>query len=255
MNATEIRRLIRGCRSAALATALTADAGRPYASLVTVACDIDASPLLLLSDLADHARNIAHDPRASLLFDGTQGFANPQEGPRVSVIGQIERADAPDLRARFLARHPAAVLYADFADFHLYRMRVERAHVVGDFARAAWVKAERLLIDPAVCAAFAAGEATAALDVLNTTDLAEIVRVAATGDDRRDAPADAEAWRAVALDPDGIDLIRGETAARIAFPEPIDAPSLAAGALAALAPSLERQRPAWQAGKSTGDSM
>ncbi len=57
------RRLLRGRDRGALATSLH---GAPYASLVLVAADLDASPLLLLSDLAQHSRNIAFEPRVSL---------------------------------------------------------------------------------------------------------------------------------------------------------------------------------------------
>ncbi len=72
------RRLIRGRDRAALATSL---AGWPYASLVVTACDSDASPLLLLSDLAQHTRNLVADPRVSLLFEDTGEHADPLAGP------------------------------------------------------------------------------------------------------------------------------------------------------------------------------
>ncbi|TAN67708.1 MAG: pyridoxamine 5'-phosphate oxidase family protein, partial [Magnetospirillum sp.] len=78
-NRLALRRVARGQRKAALATSLD---GRPYVSLVTVAFDHDLSPVLLLSRLADHTRNLLADPRAALLLDGTQGHANPQTGPR-----------------------------------------------------------------------------------------------------------------------------------------------------------------------------
>src|SRR5271165_2999108 len=72
--ATFGRRLLRGRDRAALATSLR---GAPYASLVLFVADLDASPLLLLSDLAQHSRNIAVDPRISLLFDGTASYRYP----------------------------------------------------------------------------------------------------------------------------------------------------------------------------------
>src|SRR5262245_8450200 len=68
------RRLARSRTRAALATSL---GGAPYASLVLFAVDLDASPLLLLSGLAQHSRNIAFDPRVSLLLDATEGHPDP----------------------------------------------------------------------------------------------------------------------------------------------------------------------------------
>src|SRR5436305_1465105 len=105
------RRLLRGLDRASLATTLE---GRPYASLVLVATAADGAPLLLLSDLAQHSINIKADPRVALLFDGTAGRADPLTGPRVSLLGRAAPSAAPGDRARFLARHPAAALYADF---------------------------------------------------------------------------------------------------------------------------------------------
>ena len=78
--AATARGLIRRARSAALATTLRGNGGWAYASLVTVACDCDGSPILLLSDLADHTRNLMADSRASLLFEAASGRANPQTG-------------------------------------------------------------------------------------------------------------------------------------------------------------------------------
>src|SRR5258708_39219934 len=72
---TTVRRLMRNSDRASLAT--IAPEGSPYASLVLLALDLDASPLMLLSDLAEHSRNIARDSRVSLLIDGTAGPQGP----------------------------------------------------------------------------------------------------------------------------------------------------------------------------------
>src|SRR5271167_1810642 len=102
--ATLARSLARSRTRAALATSLN---GAPYASLVLFAADLDASPLLLLSDLAQHSRNIAFDPRVSLLFDGTKGHADRLDGPRLTLLGRAEAATHPRLLARLAARHPS----------------------------------------------------------------------------------------------------------------------------------------------------
>ncbi len=75
--ASEARRLIRARGHAALATSL---GGWPYVSLVATACDVDASPLLLLSDLATHTKNLAAEPRVSLLFDATPALPTRSPG-------------------------------------------------------------------------------------------------------------------------------------------------------------------------------
>src|SRR5215471_18546939 len=106
---TLARRLARSCVRAALATSL---GGAPYASLVLFAVDLDASPLLLLSELAQHSRNIAFDPRVSLLLDATEGHPDPLTGPRLTLLGQAQPTDDPRALARFVAHHPTSVGYA-----------------------------------------------------------------------------------------------------------------------------------------------
>src|SRR5882724_7988293 len=145
-----VRDLVRGLDRAALATALPGEGGGwPYASLVLVAVDHDLSPILLLSDLAEHAKAIAADDRVSLLFDGTYGLDQPLTGPRVSLVGRAARTEDSRLGQRFLARHPDAEMYAGFKDFHFYRVAVERAHMVAGFGNIRWLTAAELMPVPA----------------------------------------------------------------------------------------------------------
>jgi len=145
--AEQMRNLLRRADRAALGTALpaAADQAWPYASLVLMAAAKDGSPILFISDLSEHAKNIAADNRVSLLIDGTAGLKDPLTGPRVSILGRAVRADQPDLKARFLARHPGAKIYAGFADFHVYRLQVTRAHFVAGFGRIHWIEAAEII--------------------------------------------------------------------------------------------------------------
>jgi putative heme iron utilization protein len=107
----------------------------PFVSLVLPALDAEGRPLLLLSDLSDHARNLKRDPQASLLFDGTAGLAEPLTGARFTLIGRVARTEDADDRARYLAAQPSAKGYAGFADFHLYRLDPVEGLLVAGFGR------------------------------------------------------------------------------------------------------------------------
>ncbi|HVT51410.1 MAG TPA: pyridoxamine 5'-phosphate oxidase family protein [Dongiaceae bacterium] len=107
----------------------------PFVSLVLPALDGQGRPLLLLSDLSDHARNLKRDPQASLLFDGTVGLAEPLTGPRLTLIGRAAPADDPDNRQRYVAAQPSAKGYAGFGDFHLYRFEIAEGLLVAGFGR------------------------------------------------------------------------------------------------------------------------
>jgi len=138
------RALMRSRDRAVLCTAL-AHGGAPYGSLVAVAADEDGAPLLYLSDLAEHSKNIARDGRAALVFTMPENEADPLDQPRVTVLGQILRDEDESRLWRYVARHPAAEQYRAFRDFHLYRMAVERAHLVAGFGVIRWLDAASVL--------------------------------------------------------------------------------------------------------------
>jgi putative heme iron utilization protein len=204
-NRLALRRVARACRKASLATLL--EGGAPYASLVTVAFDHDLAPILLLSALADHTRNLAADSRVSLLLDGTDGHPNPQTGPRVTLTGHAERCEDERLRARFLASHPAAALYAGFGDFAIWRVVPEHAHFVGGFGRAVWFDAPFGLRPEAVAAL-----RDAEPGLLAQADAEHAAMLAQLG----------EGWRIGALDCDGVVLSGAQDSLRLAFPAPVE---------------------------------
>src|SRR5262245_46174551 len=98
------------------------ESGLPYSSLVLVASDLDGSPILMLSDLADHSRNIGADRRVSLLLAPASNAEEPLAEARLTLIGEALPDSTERVRQRFLDRHPGAALYAGFADFRCYRV-------------------------------------------------------------------------------------------------------------------------------------
>src|ERR1700751_5425760 len=89
------KKLLREGRSGALAT-LMAGSGDPYCSLVNVASHADGAPILLISRLALHTRNILADSRVSLMLD-ERVAGDPLEGARIMLAGRAEEATADDL--------------------------------------------------------------------------------------------------------------------------------------------------------------
>lgn len=117
----------------------------PFVSLVLPGRDGTGLPLLLLSDLSDHAKNLKRDPHASLLYDGTAGLEEPLTGARVTLIGCVVPADTPENRKLYLACQPSAQGYAGFGDFHLYRFEILEALLVAGFGRIHRLAGEALL--------------------------------------------------------------------------------------------------------------
>jgi heme iron utilization protein len=231
--ATFARLLARSRTRAALATSLH---GAPYASLVLVAVDPDASPLLLLSDLAQHSRNIAFDPRVSLLLDATEGHPDPLTGPRLTLLGRAQPTDDPRCLARFVAHHPASAAYAGFRDFHLYRVVVKRGHLVAGFGRIEWIDGADFRF-PVDARALAAAEPEI-LRHMNEDHLEAIEHYA-----RSLLGRSGTGWRMTGIDPEGIDLrCDGETA-RLDFAVPVEPPILTPEAARTALVQLARAAP------------
>lgn len=221
--AREVRELMRARPVATLATSLQgSSAGAPawpYASLVLIAAALDATPLLLISRLAEHTKNIAADPRVSILFDGTEGAQSRLAAARATVLGRaVAVPHNAEALARYIARHPEAQAYAGFSDFGLFEVRVERAHLVAGFGRIHWVDGTDIVLPRAAVAGFAEAEAEAIAAVNREPDLLAHLAAALP-------PAE---WRISGCDPDGCDLRAGTEVARISFAQPVAAADLAA---------------------------
>jgi heme oxygenase (biliverdin-IX-beta and delta-forming) len=229
------RGLMRACERAALATALATPSGIwPYGSLVLAACDQDASPLLLLSALAEHTKNLSRDPNASLLFDGTTGRDDPLTGERATVLGTLAPVADAYSRERFLRRHPTARTYAGFADFRLFRMSVTRAHLVAGFGRIDWIEAAELLFS-----AETSWLRVAEGDILEhmNRDHAAVVDLYAA----RLLGRSGTGWQITGVDAEGCDLRCGGAVARLDFPAPVTNLSAVQKFFAALAQSARHR--------------
>ena len=218
--AEEARTLVAAHAHGTLAT-LT-EAGDPWASLVAYGQLADGAPVLLVSTLAEHGRNLRRDGRASLVVAEPVAGGDPLAAGRVTLAGIAERpADDREARAAFLAAVPDAGRYAGFGDFSHYVLRVERVRWVGGYAR----------MDSATGADYGAAEpdpvapsAASAVRHLNVDHADALLAMAAGPGGFTDATA-AECLRA---DRYGLDLWvttpRGEAACRVGFAEPCARP-------------------------------
>lgn len=194
------RGLVRRSNTATLATLHHTDR-TPYASLVQVATSQICEPVLLLSDLALHARNLAASPRASLLFAAApEAGADPLDQPRVTLMGEIARDDAESGRGRFLRRYPKAVDYAGFGDFGFYRLLVESAHFIGGFGRIETIAGKDLMVPAALASEITEAE-PAILAHMNDDHPDALALYAAAFLGESGGP-----WRLVGCDADGCDL-------------------------------------------------
>jgi heme iron utilization protein len=214
------RSLLRRSRQGALAT-LMANSGDPYCSLVNVASHPDGAPILLISRLALHTKNILADARVSLMLD-ERAQGDPLEGSRIMLAGRAEEAgedEAAILRQRYLNAHPSAEVFVNFKDFSFFRVRPTAAHLVAGFGRIVDLKPEQFLTDISDAASLLEAE-QGAIDHMNA-DHRDAMNLYAT----RLLGAEPAEWRCTGCDPDGIDMQAGPATLRLDFPHRIVTPA------------------------------
>lgn len=211
--------LLRRSRQGALAT-LMPGSGAPYCSLVNIASHPDGSPILLISRLAVHTKNILADGRVSLMLD-ERAAGDPLEGARIMLSGRAEEAgsgDLPLLRRRYLNMHPSAKAFADFKDFSFYRVSPTGTHLVAGFGRILDLAPEQFLTPIGDAGALLEAEQDA-IDHMNE-DHRDTMNLYAT----KLLGADAADWRCTGVDPEGIDMQAGAATARLDFPARVTGP-------------------------------
>ncbi len=211
--------LLRRSRQGALAT-LMVGSGDPYCSLVNVATASDGAPIILISRLAVHTRNVLADSRVSLMLD-ERAPGDPLEGSRIMLSGKAEQASDDNremLRRRYLNAHPSAADYADFADFSFFVIRPSGTHLVAGFGRIVDLKPEQFLTDISDADELILAE-QGAVDHMNE-DHREALALYAT----KLLGAEAAEWRCSGCDPEGLDLMADGRTLRLEFPERVTTP-------------------------------
>jgi len=218
--AEEARTLLAATTVASLAT--LSDDGGPWASLVTFGVLTGGAPVLCVSTMAEHGRNLARDPRASLVVaaDVDDG-GDPLARGRVTLAGAARRDAGEDVRSAYRQAVSYAPVYDDFADFSYWVLDVQRVRWVGGYGRMDTVTAEDYAVAEPDPVAPAAAFAVAHLNEDHADALLAMAR--ALG-----GHPDATAARCTRADRYGLDLEadtpRGRAWPRVGFAQPCGAP-------------------------------
>lgn len=140
--AERARTLVANEVDGTLSTIAIDPAGFPFGSIVTYALDGHGAPLVLMSTLAEHTRNLAVDPRASLLVTAGGDGAGRLAAARATLVGTVVRIDDDGQDAAtqaYLEVHPRA-FWARFPDFAMHRLDIQAIRYVRGFGEMSWVE-------------------------------------------------------------------------------------------------------------------
>ena len=164
----EARQFLRSTRSAILSTHSAKFEGYPFGSVAPFVLDHQCQPVILISNIAEHTKNIAANPKVSLLvFAGAEEL---QANARLTLLGNahaINKNEDADLRERYLRYLPQASGYFDMHDFAFYRIQIESCRYIAGFGKMGWLSGTDLMTGMPTENALATQEAHI-LDHMNT---------------------------------------------------------------------------------------
>lgn len=221
----EARRLARSQKSAVLSTLSHRLTGYPFGSVAPYVLDHAGRPVLLISDLAEHTRNLQADPRCSLIV---QPYSDDMQATgRVTIVGRAERLPQKDaLGPRYLRHHPKSEGYFAMHDFAFWRIEPLRIRYIGGFGRIHWIEADAYLLPEGPLAAQEAD----ILAHMNADHVHSLVAYC-----RHVHGVEIERAEMIGIDPDGFDLKADGRMLRFDFPRPISDAIEARAALVELA--------------------
>ena len=224
-NGDEARRFARGQHVGVLSTISRRVAGFPFGSVSPFILDHEGRPVILISTLAEHTKNISADPRVSLIV---QPYSpDMQVAGRVTILGRAERlAEKSALGPRYLRFHPQAADYFAMHDFSFYRIEPARIRHIGGFGQIHWVEPEDYLLPPASLVE-QEDDILAHMNADHTENLRAYCRHVHA--------VEAGNAEMIGIDPDGFDVRADSTPLRFEFASPIADAQAARQALVALA--------------------
>ncbi|MDO9150911.1 MAG: DUF2470 domain-containing protein [Methylotenera sp.] len=144
----EARQFLRSTRTSILSTHSTKYEGYPFGSVAPFVLDHQCQPIILISNIAEHTKNIAANPKVSLLvFAGAEDL---QANARLTLLGtasEINKNEDANLRERYLRYLPQASGYFDMHDFAFYRIKIETARYIAGFGKMGWLSGDDLIND------------------------------------------------------------------------------------------------------------
>jgi putative heme iron utilization protein len=219
--AAPARALIQEEQHGVLCTISLRVAGWPFGSVTPYAMTSQGEPTILISEIAEHTKNLRADPRVSLFIQESAFLHDTQSGRRITLMGQatpVESADVPDARSRYLARFPNAEQYFSVHDFTLFKISTVHVRFIGGFGEIYWLEPNEVLINDATnpLSKFAAG----ICEHMNTDHSDALFLYA-----KAFAGLEASSAKMTEVDPYGFDMTVNHAgiiqSVRIKFPQPV----------------------------------
>ena len=199
---TEARKFLRSTHSGILSTHSARLEGYPFGSIAPFVLDHGCQPVILISNIAEHTKNIALNPKVSLLVFAAGD--DLQANARLTLLGEavkIFKDEDADLRTRYLRYLPQAASYFDMHDFAFYRIHIHQARYIGGFGKMSWLSDADLFSDITDSGALLASQETAIIEHMNADHAENLINYC-----KHFHNVDATQVQMLGLDCDGFDV-------------------------------------------------
>lgn len=220
----EVRTLLQQERNAVLCTISKKIEGWPFGSIAPYALTSAGEPIILISEIAEHTRNLRADARVSLITQDSDAIKDPQAGARVTLLGYampVPRLHLEDASRRYLQLFPNSASFFDAHDFTLFQIKVSKVRFIGGFGEIYWLEGHELIAPIADSTADPLAPHAEMICNHMNEDHADALRMYAAAF----AETQAESARMIYVDSNGFDMIAlaGGTHKhlRIDFPSPV----------------------------------
>jgi putative heme iron utilization protein len=200
--------------------------GWPFGSIAPYALTAAGEPLILISEIAEHTRNLRADARASFLVQASN-TKDQQASARATLMGYAMPVSQPfleDAEQRYLEVVPNAASYYATHDFSLFKIQVSQVRFIGGFGNIHWIDGDEM-IDRAAYEKF---DALAAHVAGICTHMNEDHQDAMIAYAKAFASTEADAAKMIHVDGAGFDMIaiknNNHKHLRLNFSEPVASP-------------------------------
>jgi putative heme iron utilization protein len=173
--ATEALQFLRTTQNGVLSTHSEKFAGYPFGSVAPFVLDHSGQPVILISTIAEHTKNIIANPKVSLLvFAGEDDL---QASARLTIIGEAIKIDKEnvDLRARYLRYFPQAESYFTMHDFSFYRIAIAQTRYIAGFGKMGWITGDEIGDDNIAADSALASQETAIIEHMNADHVHSLI--------------------------------------------------------------------------------
>lgn len=206
----DARQLLKSKNFGILSTMSLELEGYPFGSLTPYCLSDNLEPLLLISKIAQHTKNINANPKVCLTVFSDE---NPdiQNNSRLTYIGDAYPSDLKEDKDRYSTYFPASKSYFDFHDFGIYKINFKRARYIGGFGKIHWVESEQLILENPL-----KDVEKRIIDHMNNDHQDSIIKYCKAYKNK-----DVETAQMLSIDSEGFDVLGDNLFFRFDFEEPV----------------------------------